>query len=90
MHLRSGSVVNFITEIEHCVYQHCFTSMTCKDILLSKKRVLELMEQIFPAIESKYCGEEGIYRLPGNKNRMDILLHKVFYREPIDFDQELQ
>lgn len=67
-----------------------FTPMTCRDMLVSKKRILEIMEYVFPIIEQKYCGEEGIYRLPGDKNRMDILLRKVFYRESIDFDKELQ
>lgn len=60
--------------------------MTRESIFLSKKKILEVLGLVLPIIEEKYCGEEGIYRLPGDQSRMDVLLHKVFYREPIDFD----
>lgn len=51
---------------------------------------MEILERVLPAIEEKYCGEEGIYRLPGDQGRMEALLERVFYREPIDFEQELK
>jgi hypothetical protein len=38
---------------------------------------------MFPIIESKFLEEEGMYRLPGNKTEIDIIINQLIKKEPI-------